>query len=138
MRHVIAHILAVAAVLLFFSPMANAADLDKRLVGEWEGQRDPESKCSFLSWQLSRSADGKFAISFYGDPNKTKEAGRESGIWWTAANEYFAQTQGVPTPDGYAYSFLNQDTVHYTVLKRDPSADCDADYEFTDHRVVGH
>lgn len=136
MRNTINHTLAFAAVLLFATSFSYAADLDNRLAGEWQGQRDPQSKCSFLAWKLSRSSDGKFEIAFYADSSKTKETGRERGIWWVKANEYFTQTQGVPTPDGYSYVFLNQDTVRYTGLKHDPSADCDADYEFTDHRVV--
>jgi hypothetical protein len=130
-------ILSVAATLLFSAAVSNAADLDKQLVGEWQGQRDAGSKCSFLAWKLNRSADRKFEITFYSNPNKTEVAGREHGIWWVDSKKYFTQTEGVPTPDGYSYSFINQDTVHYAVLTRDPSADCKDDYEFTDHRVVG-
>jgi hypothetical protein len=138
MRNSIIHSLAVVEALLFAPLISNAADLDNRLVGEWQGQRDAESKCSFLAWRLTRSADGKFEITFYADPNKTKEANRERGVWWVKGNEYFSQTQGVPTPDGYSYSFLNQNTVRYSVLERDPSVDCKADYQFTDHRIGRH
>jgi len=86
---------------------------------------------------MIRLADGKFEVAFYIDAGRTKETLREKGSWWVKGNEFFTQTQGVATSDGYAYSFVDADTVHFTVLKRDPSADCQADYQFSDHRVTG-
>lgn len=135
MRNPLAYAFAITSVLLFSISMSNAADHDERLVGEWKGQRDAESKCSFLAWKLIRSSDGTFEIAFYADPKRTTEVSHERGIWWVKANEYFAQTDGVPTPDVYTFSFLDKDTVRYTLQKLDPSADCKADYVFTDHRA---
>lgn len=126
---------SIAAVLSLISSVSMSADIDKRLVGDWQGQRDPSGRCSFLAWEMSRHSDGRFEITFYEDSNKTKIANRESGTWWVKANVFYTQTKGVPTPDGYSYAFQNQDTVRFTVLKRDLSADCEADYEFIDARV---
>ena len=137
MRNTTIHKLAFAAILLFVTFLSYAADLDKRLVGVWQGQRSAESECSFLAWKLTRTYGGKFEVISYTDPGKTKEAGRERGTWWIEANKYYVKTLGAPTPKGYSYVLLNQDKVHYTPLKRDPSADCKADYEFTEQRIVG-
>ncbi|MDO8414067.1 MAG: hypothetical protein Q7S51_09800 [Gallionellaceae bacterium] len=137
MRNTTTHTLAFAAILLFAASLSYAADLDKRLVGVWQGQRSAESKCSFQAWEITRTYGGKFEIIRYTDSNKTKEVGRERGIWWVKASEYYAKTLGAPTPNGYNYVLLNQDKVRYTVLKGDPSADCKADYEFTEQRIIG-
>ena len=48
---------------------------------------------------------------------------------------YQLLTDGIPTPDVYTYSFINDKAVKLSNIKRDPSADCMADYEFIDHRV---
>ena len=136
MRNFITTILTICLLIIATTP--NADEIDKQFVGDWQGQRDPGSKCSFLAWKLHRTEDGKFIITFYTDQNKSKEENRETGTWWVKDNKYFTKTEGVPTPDGYSYNFLDKNTVRYTVLVRDPSADCAADYEFVDHRVVLH
>jgi len=112
-----------------------AASIDERLVGNWQGQREQEGKCSFMAWKMSRTADGKFEIAFYGDSEKKKALGKEKGRWEASDGKLSIFTDGVPTPDVYAYSFIGDNSVKFSNIKRDPSADCMADYEFTDHRV---
>lgn len=136
MRNFIFTTLAISVLLISGTSISSAADIDIKLVGDWQGQRELGSKCSFLAWKLNRTIDGKFVIVFYTDSNKSIEENRENGRWWVKDNKYFTQTEGVATPDGYSYYFLDKDAVRYTVLIRDPSADCAADYEFVDHRVV--
>jgi len=123
----------IAAALLSMTSLAFARD--NRLAGNWQGQRDPAVKCSFMAWSMKRSQDGKFEVAFYTNPKKTKLANREVGRWETKGDKLSLFTKGVATPDVYTYTFLDNDTVHLSQIKRDPTGDCMADYEFTDHRV---
>jgi hypothetical protein len=129
----IAQICLLLTALLSASSFASS--LDERLVGHWQGQRNKEGKCSFMAWAMKRSPDGKFEIVFYKNPEKTQLINQESGRWETKGDKLSLFTEGVPTPDVYTYTFTDNDTVHFSTIERDPSADCMADYEFTDHRV---
>ena len=88
-----------------------------------------------MAWNMKRSQDGKFEITFYKNPEKTQLIDREMGRRETKGDKLSLFTEGVPTPDIYTYTFTDNDTVHLSVVERDPSVDCMADYEFTDHRV---
>lgn len=123
----------LVVVLLSASNLALA--LNDRLVGNWQGQRDESGKCSYMSWTMKRSSDGKFEIAFYKNPEKTQLLNEERGRWETKGDKISVFTEGVPTPDVYTYTFTDDDTVHISAIERDPSVDCMADYEFTDHRV---
>lgn len=125
--------LLIVAVLLSVSNLASA--LDDRLVGTWQGQRDKDGKCSYMAWTMKRSSDGKFEVAFYKNPERTQFLNEERGRWETKDDKISLTTEGVPTPDVYAYTFTDSDTVHVSAIERDPSVDCMADYEFTDHRV---
>ena len=126
-------ICVILAALLCATSVALARD--NRLAGNWQGQRDKAGKCTFLTWSLKRSPDGKFEIAFYKDTAKTKLATREAGRWETKGDKLSLFTKGVATPDIYTYTFTDGNTVHLSAIKRDMSVDCMADYEFTDHRV---
>jgi hypothetical protein len=130
---VITRNLLLATVLLSVSSLASA--LDGRMVGKWEGQRDRDGKCSFLAWTMNRTPDGRFDIAFYQNPEKTQLLNEERGQWETTGDRISLITDDVPTPDVYTYTFTDSDTVHVSAIERAPSADCMADYEFTDHRV---
>jgi hypothetical protein len=123
----------LVAVLFSVSNLASA--LDDRMVGTWEGQRDKDGKCSYMAWTMKRSSDGKFEIAFYKNPERTQLLNEERGQWQTNGDKISLLTEGTPTPDVYTYTFTDNDTVHVSAIERDPSADCMADYEFTDHRV---
>jgi hypothetical protein len=124
------------AVLLLSASFSSIAEsTDTRLIGNWQGQRNQEGKCSFMAWEMARTADGKFEISFYGDPGKKQILGKEKGRWEVKDGQLSLLTDGVPTPDIYIYTFIDDNSVKLSNIKRDPSADCMADYEFTDHRV---
>ena len=123
----------LVAVFLCFSNLASA--LDDRMVGTWEGQMDKDSKCSYMAWTMKRSSDGKFEIAFFQNPERTKFLNIERGQWETKDDKISLTTEGDSIPDVYTYAFTDSDTVHVSAIERNPSADCMADYEFTDHRI---
>lgn len=126
----------LAAILISASFMAIAEPSETRFVGNWQGQRAEEGKCSFMAWKMARTADGEFKVTFYGDGAKTKVIGTEKGRWEVKGGKLSLLTEGVPAPDIYTYKFIDDNTVMLSNVERDPSADCMADYEFTDYRVA--
>lgn len=127
--------LVVACVLcLPFS--LQASTLDERLVGKWQGERSSEGKCKFLAWNMLRTDEGKFRIFFFSDAERKRLVNVENGRWEAENGLFSIFTSSVSTPDVYNYSVTDANTVRFSNAKRDPSADCMADYEFTDHRVV--
>lgn len=56
MRNFIVTTLAMGVFLATSTSISNsadnAADIDMKLVGDWQGQRDPGSKCSFLARRM--------------------------------------------------------------------------------------
>ena len=84
---------------------------------------------------MKRSSDGKFEIAFFQNPERTKFLNIERGQWETKDDKISLTTEGDSIPDVYTYAFTDSDTVHVSAIERNPSADCMADYEFTDHRI---
>lgn len=114
---------------------AFAADLDARLIGTWQGLREQDTKCAFLSWTTEFRPDGRFSITFYADRAQRQKIQQESGNWQAADGKNALSTDGVATTEVYEYRFLDDDTVRYVNTVRDNTADCQADYEFTERRV---
>ncbi len=118
------------------SSVANAAEqLDNRIVGAWQGMRDQSGKCEFLAWKSNFMPNGRFEISFFADKERTKLVQTERGVWKTKDGKNELRTDGVPTAEVYLYTIVNDETIKYVNTVKDPSADCQADYEFTEHRV---
>ncbi len=108
---------------------------DPALVGTWKGLRTQTPQCQFLSWTNNLKADGRFTITFFRDAQQTQVIQTEQGSWSAGNGKNELRTDGVPTPDVYTYKLVDPDTVHYVSVAADPSSDCQADYEFTEHRV---
>ena len=110
---------------------------DPSLVGSWKGQRDENGKCRFMSWKNNFNADGTFTITFFRDARQTMMLYTEHGTWTAANGKNVLRTAGVPEPDVYTYTHTDADTVHYVNVEKGPTADCQEDYEFDEHRVRG-
>ncbi len=79
--------------------------------------------------------NGRFEISFFADKERTKLVQTERGIWKTKDGKNELMTDSVPTAELYLYTIVSDETIKYVNTVKDPSADCQADYEFTEHRV---
>jgi hypothetical protein len=112
-----------------------ARSIDDRLVGSWQGQRNQDGKCSFRAWTMIRTADGRFQASIFGDAEKSDLFGQQEGQWEARGGMMAMFVDGVPLPEIYTYTFIDENSVKLTNTQRDSSGDCMADYEFTDHRV---
>jgi hypothetical protein len=124
------------ALTCFVSSASDAAEpLDQRIVGKWQGMREQSGKCQFLAWNSSFAPDGRFEISFFADKELSKAVQTERGNWKAKDGTSELKTDGVPTAEVYLYTVIDDDTIKYVNTVKDPSADCQADYEFIEHRV---
>ncbi|WP_291933316.1 lipocalin family protein [Limnohabitans sp.] len=128
--------LIFATILSLTSILSMAAEaLDPRLVGSWQGMREQSGKCQFLAWNSKFSANGNFEISFFADKERLKPVQIERGNWKASNGKSELKTDGVLTSEVYIYTIINDDTIKYVNTVKDPTADCQADYEFTEYRV---
>lgn len=123
------------AVALMSGSTFGAESVDTRLVGKWQGNRDQSTNCQFLVWNMHFMLDGRFEITFFSDKQRTKKIQTERGTWKASDGKNELRTEGVPKPEIYLYTFIDDNTVKYVNTVRDPSADCQEDYEFTEHRA---
>jgi hypothetical protein len=131
----LAQVLFVACGLSVGSSVFAAEPIDSRIVGSWQGMRDESGKCEFLAWKSQFSADGKFRITFFEDKGRTKELQTETGTWKSVDGKNILKTDGVPTLEVYTYTVIDENTIKYVNTVKDPTADCQEDYEFTEQRV---
>lgn len=129
--------LAIFLALTFFALfLADAAEpLDQRIVGTWQGMRESNGKCRFLAWKSIFMADGNFVISFFSDKGRTKLVQDERGTWKAQNGKSELKTNGVSNAEVYLYTVMDDDTIKYVNTVKDPSADCQEDYEFIEQRV---
>lgn len=126
---------ASLAALLAGCASQSTQALDQRLLGQWQGMRDKNGPCQFFAWNSSFRPDGRFEISFFADEDRTRLIQTERGTWTASNGKNHLTTDGVKTTEVYDYRFVDADTVEYVNTKADPTADCQADYRFTEHRV---
>ena len=134
MQKQLSYIILVTALFLSNSAVS-AESLEQSLIGQWQGARDTASKCQFLAWNSNFMSNGKFEITFFSNEERTDKIQTEHGTWKASNGKSELTTDGVSTPDVYLYSIIDSDTVKYVNTVKDPSADCQDDYEFTEHRA---
>ncbi len=123
------------AGLLALSACASRPALDERIVGSWNGLREQNGSCQFLAWRSDFQPDGRFSITFFRDAERTRPIQTERGQWHGANGRSVLKTDGVATAEVYEYSVIDGNTIHYVNTVKDPTADCQEDYAFTEHRV---
>lgn len=132
MRRIISFTLAALALSACASKSPSE---DQELVGSWQGMREENGKCQFLSWTTTFEADHRFSITFYRDAARQQLIQTERGQWSSANGKRVLKTDGVKTPEVYEYKVIDPDTVRYVNTVKDPTADCQEDYAFTEHRM---
>lgn len=125
----------LTCTLLICSVSSASQPTDQRIVGSWQGMREQSGKCQFLAWKSQFLPDGRFEISFFANKERTQLIQTERGTWDAKDGKNTLKTDGVLTPEVYLYTVLDDNTIKYVNTIKDPTADCQADYEFTEHRV---
>ncbi|WP_349751433.1 hypothetical protein [Stutzerimonas nosocomialis] len=110
------------ATLLTLSACASRPALDERIVGSWNGLREQSGSCQFLAWRSDFQADGRFAITFFRDAERTRPIQTERGQWHGSNGRSVLKTDGVPTAEVYDYSVIDENTIHYVNTVKDPTA----------------
>lgn len=127
----------VVALACTAAQAATESNLDKRLVGEWQGERDAKSSCQFQSRSVKRLPDGKYIISYYSDAAQTRKTAEVKGMWWSADKTLFMQPPGTTgKPEAYRYYMIDKNTVRLESTEIDLNAECLDDSTLIDSRVV--
>jgi len=111
------------------------AETDPNIVGSWEGMRDKNGECQFLSWHSKFNGNGTFFISFFSDEQRKQHIQTEYGKWNTSNGQITLRTLGVKTPEIYNYTLIDKNTIHYVEVVKDQTADCQTDYQYTEQRI---
>ena len=127
--------ITLVTALFLSSSAVSAQSLEQSLIGQWQGARDTASKCQFLAWDSNFMPNGKFEITFFSNKERTDKIQTEHGTWKASNGKSELTSDGVSTPEVYLYTIIDNDTVKYVNTVKDPSADCQDDYEFTEHRA---
>jgi len=127
--------ICLAFVYLFSSTADAAESLDLRIVGTWHGIRERSGKCEFLAWNSTFLPDGRFEISFFANKKRTRLLQTDLGNWNTKDGKLELKVDGVRTPEVYLYTLIGDDTIKYVNPMKDLVVDCQANYEFIEHRA---
>ena len=112
-----------------FVNIEDGKQIDKRLVGDWEGVETGQQYANVTKgWDLLRMEDGKYIIDF----NANGETFRESGKWWVKDGKYYSQHSSGAT-EVYEYTVNNNDEIHFKTVKTDMKMAAET-YEFIDRR----
>jgi hypothetical protein len=129
----------LAGILLIASlagcSMDDPAYHDAALMGEWEGERDPATKCQFLAWTGEYRPDGTFSTRFYRESEKIKKIYTKYGYWVAAKGKLILTVHGQGWYDIYNYTVIDANTIRFTSISTYANADCKEHYVFIDHRV---
>ncbi len=131
----------ITASAIFIATPAIAgpsSSLDDRMVGRFDGQRDMKrvnAKCPFLAWTFNRTADGRFDVTFYSNPERTRVFNKERGMWWVQGGKLHILTEGVKKPDIYRFKFRSNNTVDYTLASAGIVDPCSDTYRFSEQKL---
>lgn len=120
---------------------ATQPGIDKRLVGQWQGQSDirPENRasCQFKVRTVERMPDGQYVVTYFSDEAKQNKIGEVKGRWWSADRTLYLQPPGVTgRPESYRYYMIDRNTVRFENTELDVGSPCPDDNTLIDTRIV--
>ncbi len=114
--------------------ISNGKQIDKRLVGAWEGsEKNEQMEGMTKEWIMTRNNDGTFVLdfTFYQDGERRKNV--ETGNWWVQDGKFYeAHTESGMT-DTYTYQVLDKDHIKFKSDMMSMEMNKDS-YEFIDTR----
>lgn len=129
-----------AVLVLYVVPVVAQGDqvIDVRLVGTWEGARTEGAACDTYIWRVERSADGKYLVAFFADPEMTDVINSEAGVWWTNNGVFYERSNAQENArNAYRYTVKAGKEIYFEYIapKNEKNAgDCEAEYSFTEFR----
>lgn len=134
-------VLGTALCAVSLCQAANQPNIDKRLVGQWQGQSDirPENRgnCQFKARTVERTPDGNYVITYFSDEGKQTKISEVRGRWWSADRTLYMQPPGVTgKPESYRYYMIDNNTIRFENTEFDVGALCPDDNTQIDSRIV--
>lgn len=118
-----------------FIKLPNSKQIDKRLVGVWEGiEKNNQIEGMTKEWKMTRKPEGEFILEFKVIINKRVQKITEEGIWWVENGIFYEFHDKSGKTDTYKYEILNKDQVKFKAIKLSVEH-ANETYEFIDTRV---
>jgi len=116
--------------------VSNGKQIDKRLVGTWEGsEKNEQMEGMTKEWIMTRSSDGTFVLdfTFYQDGERHKNV--ETGNWWVQDGKFYESHTESGMTDTYTYQVLDKDHIKFKSDMMSMEMNKDS-YEFIDTRKI--
>jgi hypothetical protein len=113
----------------------NGKQIDKRLVGIWQGsEKDQQVLGIEKKWKMNRKKNGTFSIIFttiqYGKTGKLIEKGN----WWVEGNTFFEYHKKSRKTNTYKFTILNEKQVKFEMIYTDIDF-AEPNYSFIDTKI---
>ena len=115
--------------------LTNGKQIDKKLVGNWEGsENDKQVKGLKKEWLMTRDDDGTFTLNFKTIYDGETDEFIEKGNWWVEGYKFYEYHTDSDKTDSYKYVVLNKDQVKFEMFNTDIDFE-DKNYTFIDTRT---
>jgi hypothetical protein len=97
--------------------LTNGKQIDKRLVGIWQGsEKDQQVLGMEKKWEMDKNKDGTFSLNFKAIiDGKTYEV-IENGNWWVEGNTFFEYHENSGKTDIYKFTILNKKQIKFEMI----------------------
>lgn len=115
--------------------ISNGKQIDKRLVGTWEGsEKDEQMQGLAKKWTMIRNADGTFELDFTAKLDGEDVSSNETGTWWIEDGKFHEYHDYSGMTDIYDYEVLSKNKVKFksSVMVMEMNTES---YEFIDNKV---
>jgi hypothetical protein len=115
--------------------ITNGKQIDKRLVGIWQGsEKDQQVLGIEKKWEMNRKKNGTFSIIFTTIQEGKTDKFIEKGNWWVEGNIFFEYHKNSGKKDTYKFTILNEEQVKFEIIYTDFDF-AEPNYSFIDTKV---
>ena len=116
-------LLAILTISIVFTSclttrtLTNEKQIDKRLVGVWQGsEKDQQFLGIEKKWEMDRKKDGTFSLNFTTIKDGETDKFIEHGNWWVEGNTFFEYHENSEKTDTYKFTILNKEQVKFEMI----------------------
>ena len=115
--------------------ITNGKQIDKRLVGIWQGsEKDQQVLGIEKKWEMNRKKNGTFSLNFTTIQDGETDKFIEKGNWWVEGNTFFEYHKNSGKTDSYKFTILNEEQVKFEMIYTDIDF-AESNYSFIDTKI---